>query len=384
MFILDQPYVSEELKEYITAKKAPVLKNGTALEILDQENCHFVSEDQFTQLFSDGKRIYTCSENSLDWVIQNIEDDSLKSNIERLKNKALFRDLLAPGYPDFFYQRASLEELSSLNADTFSYPFILKPQVGFFSVGVYPITNESDWELAVADLGSKVADWKQLFPESVLNTEFILEQYIYGEEVAIDAYYDDKGEAVILNILKHDFDGMGDVSDRFYYTGKAVIETYLEPLSQWLTEVNRILGIKNFPFHAEVRIDNGQFTPIEFNPLRFAGWCCTDISYFAFGFYTYDYYLNNKRPDWNTLLDGKDGKYYTLIVMDRTGEIDDDVGFDYISACNQLGTVLCLRKINYHEKTIYGFLFTEIAQDDKVTMQRIMERDFQQFLIDVI
>ncbi len=380
MFILDQPYVSEELKQYIVATQAPVLRNQTALEVLDQENCNFVSAGQFAQLFSEGKRMYTCSENSLDWVIQNIKDDSLKSNIERLKNKALFRDLLAPAYPDFFYKRASLEELSSLNTDTFSYPFILKPQVGFFSVGVYPITNELDWQNAVAELGNKAADWKQLFPESVLNTEFILEQYIYGEEVAIDAYYDDQGEAVILNILKHDFDGMGDVSDRFYYTGKAVIEAYLEPLSKWLTEVNQILGIKNFPFHAEIRIDNGHFAPIEFNPLRFAGWCCTDLSYFAFGFYTYDYYLNNKRPDWKTLLEGKDGKYYTLIVMDKAGEVDNDARFDYVGASNQLGTILCLRKINYHEKTIYGFLFTEIAQDDKATMQRIMERDFQQFL----
>lgn len=380
MFILDQPYVSEELKQYIAATQAPVLRNQTALEVLDQEKCTFVSAGQFAQLFSEGKRMYTCSENSLDWVIQNIKDDSLKSNIERLKNKALFRDLLAPAYPDFFYKRASLEELSSLNTDTFSYPFILKPQVGFFSVGVYPITNERDWQNAVAALGNKAADWKQLFPESVLNTEFILEQYIYGEEVAIDAYYDDQGEAVILNILKHDFDGMGDVSDRFYYTGKAVIEAYLEPLSKWLTEVNQILGIKNFPFHAEIRIDNGHFTPIEFNPLRFAGWCCTDLSYFAFGFYTYDYYLNNKRPDWKTLLDGKDGKYYTLIVMDKAGEVDNDARFDYVGASHQLGTILCLRKINYHEKTIYGFLFTEIAQDDKATMQRIMERDFQQFL----
>lgn len=381
MFILDQPYVSKELKQYIADSKRPVLKNKTALEALGQDNSNLISEDQFVRQHSEGERIYTCSENSLDWVIKNIKDDSLRTNIERMKNKSLFRDLLSPAYPDFFYKEASLEELSTMDTDTFSYPFILKPQVGFFSVGVYPITCESDWKSAVADIGSKAASWKQIFPESVLNTEFILEQYIYGEEIAIDVYYDDKGEAVILNILKHDFDGMGDVSDRFYYTGKAVIETYLEPLTNWLNEVNRIFGIKNFPFHAEVRIDNGHIAPIEFNPLRFAGWCCTDLSYFAFGFYTYDYYLNNRRPDWDTLLEEKDGKYYTLIVMDRAGEIDSDARFDYDNACNGLGDVLCLRKLNYHEKTTYGFLFTEINQDDKVTMQRIVERDFQQYTL---
>ena len=152
MFILDPPYISEELKQYLADRKSPVLKNKTSLDVLDQETCNFVSENQFAQLFSEGKRIYACSENSLDWIIRNIEDDSLKTNIERMKNKALFRDLLSPEYPDFFYKRASLEELTDLDTVMFSYPFILKPQVGFFSVGVYPIASENDWKHAVSDL----------------------------------------------------------------------------------------------------------------------------------------------------------------------------------------------------------------------------------------
>lgn len=380
MFILDPPYVSEELKQYIADRKIPVLKNKTAQEVLDPETCVLISEAQFKQLFSEGKRIYTCSENSLDWVIRNINDASLKTNIERMKNKVLFRDLLSPAYPDFFYRKASLPELADLNPSTLPYPFILKPQAGFFSIGVYSVMNEDDWKHALSELESKASGWKSLFPESVVSTEFILEQYIYGEEIAIDAYYDDKGEAVILNIMKHHLDDMADVGDRLYYTGKSVIKTYLEPLTQWFTEANRFFDIKDFPFHAAVRIDNGHIVPIEFNPLRFAGWCCTELNHFAFGFYPYDYYFNNQRPDWETLLAGKDGKYYTIIVLDRAEKIDPNAVFDYDSACHGLGNILCLRKIDYHEKTTYGFLFTEVDDDDNATFRRIMERDFHQFL----
>lgn len=56
------------------------------------------------------------------------------------------------------------------------------------------------------------------------NAVFILEQYITGEEYALDAYYDENGRAVLLNIMKHDFACSSDVSDRLYYTGKEIIE----------------------------------------------------------------------------------------------------------------------------------------------------------------
>ena len=43
---------------------------------------------------------------------------------------------------------------------------------------------------------------KEKFPESVVNVEdFIVEAYISGTEYAVDAYYNDQGKTVILNIF---------------------------------------------------------------------------------------------------------------------------------------------------------------------------------------
>jgi hypothetical protein len=45
-----------------------------------------------------------------------------------------------------------------------------------------------------------------IFPENVLNTSnFIIEEFIRGEEYAIDYYYDNNGDAVLLNVLHHLF-----------------------------------------------------------------------------------------------------------------------------------------------------------------------------------
>ena len=50
-----------------------------------------------------------------------------------------------------------------------------------------------------------------------------MEEYVEGEEYAIDCYFDEKGEVVILNILHHKFSSGRDTSDRVYSTSKEII-----------------------------------------------------------------------------------------------------------------------------------------------------------------
>lgn len=380
MFILDPPYISEELKEYLVQSQLPVLKNNTSVDIFKNKKINLVNKNEFLDILSKNNRFYTCSENSLDWVINNINDKNLNNYIELMKNKFLFRKTIEDEYPNFFYKEANLNELSQINENNLNYPFIIKPKVGFFSVGVYFISNSKDWSNAIKDIMEKSKEWEKLYPKSVVDTEFILEQYIYGEEFAIDAYFDENGEAIILNILKHDFDGISDVSDRLYFTGKSIIEKYLTDFTNWLNKINGYLNIKDFPFHAEIRINNGKITPIEFNPLRFAGWSCTDISYYAFGFHTFDYYLNKKTPNWNEILKDKDNSYYTIIVMDKSGKVNPKDIFDYENASRGLGDLLTLRKIDYNENSIFGFIFSKIDKYDKNTMKEIVTRNFNAYL----
>ena len=59
----------------------------------------------------------------------------------------------------------------------------------------------------------------------------------------------------------------------------------------------------NFPAHVEVRIDSsGKVFPIEINPLRFGGWCTTaDLLGIALGYNSYDYFIQNEKPDWERI-----------------------------------------------------------------------------------
>jgi hypothetical protein len=46
--------------------------------------------------------------------------------------------------------------------------------------------------------------------------------------------------------------------------------------------------------HVEVRVDGDVICPIEFNPMRFAGFSSTDVAYYAYGIRTIEYFCKIK------------------------------------------------------------------------------------------
>ena len=380
MVILEKPFVSTELRDYLEASQVPVLKNSVAIESAKTHKLNLIGDEDARERLASGERVYTTSENALDWIYANTEKSALTATIDAMKNKAEMRRLLQSAYPSFFFEEIDAEKLREVNFERLPCPVVLKPSVGFFSVGVYTIQTREDWNHALEDIEKTSSAWKKLYPESVLgNGKFVIEKYISGEEYAVDVYFDDNGDAVILNILKHDFSSINDVSDRLYYTSKVIILEQLGPLTAFFNRINAVLGAKNFPTHVELRIDDdGTICPIEFNPMRFAGWCCTDVGFFAYGLRTYDYFLNNRKPDWNKLLEGKDGKLYTMCVLNKPVPCPPIREFDYEALCKKFESVCCLRKFDYRENTIFGFLFTETRNPDELKF--IVNSDLTEFI----
>lgn len=382
MVILDKPYVSKEILCYLEQTQVPVLKNDVSAKFSQEYRLNILDEKTFKNEMSKSSRIYTLSEHSLDWLYQNSTDTKLIRYIDLLKDKVSFRQKLQPLYPNVFFQKISFQQLQEIDIAKFQLPMVLKPAIGFFSVGVYTITALADWENAIYDIKHHIVEWQENYPDSVVGkSDFILESYIAGNEYAIDAYYDETGSAVVLNILKHDFSSIADVSDRLYYTSKKILLQYVKQFEDYLNQVNQFLHIANFPFHAEVRVtDEGIIIPIEFNPMRFCGWSCTDITHFAFGFYTYDYYLNNVRPDWDALLEEKGENLFTIIVLDKPEWFDEKDTFQFDALKKDFQKILCLRQLDYQQKNPFGFLFTETQETNYAELEEIMRSDLSEYI----
>ena len=248
---------------------------------------------------------------------------------------------------------------------------------------MYCIENEGQWQHAKDDIAANVADWCRQYPAAVLgDNKWIVESLIQGTEYAVDVYFDNAGRAVVCNILRHDFASAQDVSDRLYYTSVGIIREMLAPLEEWFNTVNNYLGLRNFPTHVELRCDDGgRIVPIEFNPLRFAGLSCTDISLFAWGFATYKCFLDNTRPDWKFILqDREDDRVYTLMVLNKPENCPVVTSFDYDAMCCLFRKVVCLRKGFYDKYSHFGILFTETLRSDWKELTDFATNDLTDFI----
>ena len=383
MIILEEPYISELLLDTIRDLELEVLGNEVARNSGLEER-HLLDKKAFIQRFEAGPKfpLYTNSENSIPWIQANLAFSDLPERIETFKNKARFRNLLRPLFPDFWYKEVAFEELALLDIAEFPKPFILKPATGFLSLGVYTIDNNQAWEVALSQISTLRHKLQSQFPTEVVNFEtFLLEEYAEGEEYAIDVYYNSSGHPVILNILKHEFASETDVRDRLYMTSKDIIEANLQKFQDFLNDIGGLTSLVNLPLHVEVRVNEiGEIFPIEFNPMRFAGWCTTDIAYYAYGLNVYEYFWKQKQPVWEELLKGKEDKIFSIVVGDIPPHQGQVSKVDYQQFTRSFAKPLAIREMDYQKYGLFAFAFTETKRSERSELDRILRTDYKEFI----
>lgn len=387
MFIIDKPYVSDFLKNTLLEKSLPVIVTKTSSELIANNKQVSISEPEAINVFKRNphQSLLTNSENALSWIDDNLGFTDLPEKVSLFKDKVKFRELLSSINPNYFYQAVEFDEIDNLDIQHFPSPFFIKPAVGFFSLGVYIVEDHNDWPEILAKLKKEVANVKDIYPDVVLNmTKFIVEEEIRGTEYAIDCYFDEDGKPVVLNILKHLFATPKDVSDRVYITSKDIIEENLVEVEVYLQKVGKLSNIKNFPLHIEVRIDDdGNLNAIEFNPMRFGGWCTTaDVTWYSYGINSYQYYFEQKKPDWNKLLKGLEEKVFSIVVLDNNSGISeaDIKSFNYDAIIKEFGKPLELRKIDYKSYLVFGFLFLETPKSDMSELYNILKSNLKKYI----
>lgn len=380
MVILEKPYISDLMLEYLSKCNIPVLNNEFAQKCSILYPLNLLTDEQMKTDFKKNGKIYTTSENALEWLYKNLPEHDIVKKIQMLKDKAKFREILRPMYPDFFYKEVMEDELEKIQCKDLTMPLVLKPAVGFLSLGVYTIYNQQDLETALQHIKKNKNTWAANFPNSVIgDSKYILEQYIRGTEYAIDAYYNDAGKAVVLNIFTHKFASNTDVSDRVYYTSKEIIDTLKPPIEEFLSQANKYFQLTNVPVHVEVRVDGDIICPIEFNPMRFAGLSCTDVAYYAYGIRTVEYFLQNKEPDFAKILQGTDNNLYSLILLDKPDKAIPGSAFNYDKLCNSFENVLELRKVDNPNLDIFGFVFAQTLKENEQELDSILSSDLYEF-----
>ena len=387
IFLVDGPYVSDYLKQTIYQLNIPVVKTSEAQKYLDESKTNFISEAGANLKLSENPNqiIYTNSENTLDWIYAHDHKGAMVGSIHKAKDKVLFRKVLEPQNPEFFYQEVKYEEIDSLNIQEIPLPVIIKPAIGFFSLGVYSIQKSNEWKDIITQIHETSRDISRLYPESVLdNTRFIIEELIEGEEFAVDCYYDHNGNAVVLNMMKHLFATETDMNDRVYITSTEILSQYLVPIQNHLTTIGKLLGYHDFPAHIELRIKaTGEITTIEINPLRFGGWCSTpDLAQHTWGINIYELLFKGLKPDWSKIISQRGGKVYALVVLNNsTGVSGSQIkSFNYDQLLRKIDTPFELRQTDFGQFPVFGFLMCAVPEDDLSVLYELLHSDLSEYI----
>ncbi len=385
MILIDQPYVSDFLVKSIKENNLEIIATPEAKALISDNSLNWISENDARNkiLNTPNPLVYTNSENALTWVLNNLKETKLPDQIRLFKDKFKFRELTKDLFPDFLFKKVNLDEIQALDVDELKLPFVIKPSLGFFSIGVHIVHTKSDWIATQKELNYE--NLKSIYPKEVMDSStFIIEEYIAGEEYAIDAYFNNEGEAVILNILHHKFSSGTDVSDRVYSTSQNIIRTYKEPIEAFLKPIGEKADLKNFPLHIEVRIDEqGNIKPIEINPLRFGGWCTTgDLGWYAFNFNSYQYFIQNKKPNWNEIFKTKKNEITSIVLLNNNSGIEPSEisSFDFDMLSQDLENILVIRELDFKIYPAFGIIFTETSEGNENELNEILSSDLRKYI----
>jgi hypothetical protein len=385
MIILEKPYVSEFLQLTVVQFQIPVLASEFSKSLKYANEMNLVENDAFFKALKKviNPLLYSNSENSVELLNRYCPELPVTKNVNFFKDKSKLREIFSRLNPDVWHHKLTLKELDDLDISTLQKSFVIKPVRGFASIGIHAIHNDSEWKKALESIKKEVKLMQDVFPDVVVSlNEFIIEKYIEGPEIAIDAYFNNSGEPVILNILTHLFGSKSDMSDRLYMTSDEIVKQYHDPIIKYLEEIARLRDLRNFPFHLEMRQEeNGSFVPIEINPMRFMGFCVADVEYYFYGINPYEYYFHQKKPDWDKILGSRTDKLYGMFGIDIPKHLNKTkVRFNYEKFIAHFSKPLYYVKTDYTKFPVAIYLFAEVQKNRFSEFESILYSDLSEFI----
>ena len=383
MLILEKPFVSQTLINTAIEHNLPVLRNAMSEKIVSEGYAlNLLNNEEFVAEYQKRGRLYTMSENALGWLVKNLPDKELLDKIALLKDKATFRRICQDMYPDFFFCEEEIVKLNTINPDELTFPLVLKPSVGFLSAGVHVVHNADEWNTAIRDIQENFHKVSAQFPEFVIGTQkFLIEEYIKGEEYAVDTYFDDHGNPTILNIFHHRFANESDTSDRLYCSSRALYDQYEEPFMNFLVQLNKVLQLHDFPMHIEFRYDGKKAIPIEINPLRFAGFCLNELQTHISGLHPIVAYLENIHISKEEMWQGKEKDTYSFLVLERPADADDKEVFNEKKFREDMMDVLELRPLADPTVGVAATAFIRTDGAHKAELEHILHLDMRDYMM---
>ena len=362
-------------KVYLVTSNAEA---GTLESLPVTAQMEIISNDDLLQTnlrFSKNDKVCIASEAAIETIVSRMDDLARKNAIEVLKNKYAFRKMLADLYPNYQYQLVKMQEVKDLKITQKS---IIKPVKGVFGTAVRIIDRDTDLTKLVSELKIELSRNENVFSNGVLSKEdFIIEQYIEGEEYAVDMFYNATGEACITNIYHHPIPHNKAYLHMIYYSSKEVFDDIYVKAKHFFTELNQILSVTNIPLHSEFKLCNNKLIPIEINILRFGGMGLGNLVFHSLGINPYACFLNNTEPDWQKIWQEDTNDIFAFFIAYNGASINiSNYRPNRERLKQQFTQILLEHSFDYQKQLTFGIYYLKETQEN---LSALLEIEFDDF-----
>ncbi len=355
---------------------------GTLDTLPNTENLTILKEQEFlnSDIQLDDSSVYAITtEAVINSVIEKTNSKNKAKATTLLKDKVLFRETIANLFEDYNFFNTKIEDLPNI---TIKNKMVVKPRKGFFGTGIRIIDEKTDLQQITNEISAEIERNAKAFPNSdtILSTEELLvEDYIDGEEYAVDMFYDAQGKPQLLNIYYHPIPENEAYIHALYCSSKKIYEKIAPKAIDIFTKLNDTLNVKNYVIHAEFKLDKDKFIPIEMNPMRLGGMGLGNMCFYALGVNPYEYIINGKAPNWEEIWNKEEHKnaVYNFLIAYNGTNVDVKTQRPNIDKMKKdLGLVLNETLFDYQKNLVFG-IFT--CKETEESMEKLKSIEFNNY-----
>jgi hypothetical protein len=331
--------------------------------------------------FSSKDKLYVPSETALPDVLENTKDKNLRTTVEAFKDKAKCRQLISSLFPNFYFKTCKLADLPKFHIEP-GKKYVVKPVKGFFATAVKVIDDKANLAEITQEMLNELQKFGTYFSKDILFAEDVLiEEFIEGEEYAVDVFYSSNGTPVITNITHHPINPNSPYLQMLYYSSKEIFEELYQPMIDFFTKLGKKIDIRSFAIHAEFRYHNNKLTPIEFNPLRFGGFGLADLTYHAYGINPFEIFFNDKTIDWKKVWEEKGDACYAWVLGNNGVNLDLQKWQPDHEAFKKLfSNLLYYNKLAYQENPAFAIAY--IKEENKEKLFKLLDIEFRDLFVE--
>jgi CRP-like cAMP-binding protein len=329
-----------------------------------------------------GDKVIIATETVMDEALNKLEDDEKRELVSRLKNKVNCRQMLTSIFPDFFFREIPVRDLPNIELVP-GEKYFVKPIKGYWGSAAFPVDGQSDRVALMHEIETQLAKRTNLFSEQVVAKDrLIVEEFLEGEEYAVDMFFNEYGQAVITNICHHPLPKKLDYLHVVYYTSYEVYRNLYSKFIQFFNALNQSLNARSIPIHGEFKLHKGKLTPIELNPLRFGSDGFADLSFHAFGFNPFLYFAENRVPDWETLWKGREEKIFAFYLGYNGSDLDTgNFRPDFRNFRRLFSHILSDTAMNYQDTLAFAVMYIE--EDSLERIHELLAVEFNEYFVDL-